>query len=329
MATVKSQWVLAQLAVHLPAGRVLCLNADDVPGLLPGVRPDVRPLVFSTRKEVWLPRTLPDVAAAVIGWSPSKDLMTMQLAMLAETLAVGTPVLAYGPGDSGIASARRLMSDNYDRIEKIAFGSHAQLWRADLAQARPARGLKAWEQNTTVEAGDQVFRLVSLPGVFSYRELDEGTRLLLDTIPLLPARARVHDFGCGCGVIGAWLKLRQPTLDLTLSDVDALAFAATKATLAANRILGTPVHLAAGLAPIPGPLDVIVSNPPFHQGQQTDRSVVTELITTAPHKLRKNGRLILVANRFLPYKAEMERHIGPTAVLADNKQFWVLDAKRA
>lgn len=329
MTTVKSHWVLAQLAVHLPAGRVLCLNADDLPHLLPTVRPDVRPLVFSTRKEVWLPRTLPEVTAAVLGWSPSKELVTMQLAMLAETLAVGTSVLAYGPGDSGIASAKRLMSENYTRIEKIAFGSHAQLWRADLAQARPARGLKAWEKQTTVEAGGDVFRLVSLPGVFSHGELDEGTRLLLDTLPPLPPQARVHDFGCGCGVIGAWLKLRQPTLTLSLSDVDALAFAATKATLAANRILGAPVHLAAGLAPIPGPLDVIVSNPPFHQGQQTDRTIVTELITTAPKKLRKGGRLILVANRFLPYKTEMERHVGPTTVLADNKQFWVLDARRA
>jgi 16S rRNA (guanine1207-N2)-methyltransferase len=176
-----------------------------------------------------------------------------------------------------------------------------------------------------VEVANIALRLVTLPGVFSHGELDEGTRFLLENMPLLPPKARVHDFGCGCGIIGTWLKLRQPTLDLTLSDVDALAFASAKATLASNRLLGVPVHLAEGLAPIPGPLDIIVSNPPFHQGQRTDRSVVTELITTARKKLRRGGKLIVVANRFLPYKADMEQQIGPTRILADSPQFWVLE----
>ena len=90
-----------------------------------------------------------------------------------------------------------------------------------------------------------------------------------------------------------------------------------------------PVHLASGLAPIPAPLDVIVSNPPFHLGQRTDNSVVTELFTTAPKKLSPGGKLIVVANRFLPYKAEMERFVGKTKIIAETKQFWVLEATRA
>ena len=323
--TVKSKWVLTQLAAHLPAGRVLCINAEELPRTLPSVRNDIQTLAFSTRKEAWLPKRLPDVTAAVLGWSPSKELVKMQLAMLAEKLDAGTQLLTYGPGETGIASSKRLLADNYSHIEKIAFGSHAQLWRAELATEKPERGLGAWESRFVVEVANIALRLVTLPGVFSHGELDEGTRFLLENMPLLPPKARVHDFGCGCGIIGTWLKLRQPTLDLTLSDVDALAFASAKATLASNRLLGVPVHLAEGLAPIPGPLDIIVSNPPFHQGQRTDRSVVTELITTARKKLRRGGKLIVVANRFLPYKADMEQQIGPTRILADSPQFWVLE----
>ena len=328
MAEVKSKWVLAQLEVHLPAGRALCLNADDVPRLLPAVRDDVTPLVFTTRKSVWLPPSLPDISSVVLGWSPAKELVRMQLAMLAEVMEAGMPVFAYGPGDSGIASAARLMADNYTRVSKIAFGSHAQLWRGELACPRPARGIHAWEKAFTLEIAGQTMRLVTLPGVFSHGELDEGTRLLLDSMPLLPKRARVLDFGCGCGVIGAWLKVRQPDISLDLTDVNALAYHATKCTLAANKITGAVVHLEEGLAPVSGQYDVIVSNPPFHKGRKTDQSVVDELFRAASGKLASGGRLIVVANRFLPYRGEMMAQIGATRVLAETRQFWVLEATK-
>lgn len=329
MSSPDFRWLLAQATAKLPAGNVLFIEAPELASAVQVERDDITPINFTTRREAWLRADLPDLTGVMLGWSPAKEQVRMQLAMIAEVVPVGTPVWIFGHGRSGITSAPTLLGEYYEKAQKVAYGGHAELWYARLAEARPAQGPAAWEKRIVVEVAGQELVLISLPGVFSHGEVDDGTRLLLEHLPLLPPQARVHDFGCGCGIVTAWLKRRQSELVVSGSDINALAHEAAKATMKANRLTGVVLHVAKGLAPIPGPLDVIVSNPPFHTGQKTDYSIAEELLASARDKLSPGGALYIVGNRFLPYRELMTQAIGPTEVLAETRQFWVLRAVKA
>jgi len=320
------RWLMAQAVAKLPAGKVLFIDADEVAARITAERPDIVPVVFTTLKDPWIKAVPSGVAGVMMGWSHHKEQVRMQLAMLTETLPVGTRLWLVGAGRSGVASAPKLLGSFWKNVQKVAYGGHSELWFAELVEQAPARGIDAWQHRVVVEVAGQELVLISLPGVFSHGEVDDGTRLLLENMPQLPKGARVHDFGCGCGIIATWLKLRQPDLAVTASDINALAYAAAKATLKANGITDVAVHVAAGLKPLPGELDVIVSNPPFHTGQKIDRGIVDDLLLHAKAKLSKGGSMYVVANRFLPYRDSMAAMIGPTKVLAETPQFWVLKA---
>lgn len=317
--------LLSYEALRLPAGHILCVELDELASALPSLRKDVTVTSFSTRRLPWLKPDLAPVKAVVMGFSPAKELVKMQLAMLAEFVAPQTPLWLFGQGQTGIASAPKLLSPDWSHVEKVAYGGHAELWRAQLEYPHPKSGLSAWEKRFVADIAGETFRVITLPGVFSHGEVDDGTKLLLSHVPLLPKNARVLDFGCGCGIISTFLKLRQPDLDVHGSDISALALAASKATLKANAIQAT-LHLEGEIGMLPGKFAAIVSNPPFHVGQKVELSTARSLISGAKSKLEKGGRLILVANRFLPYRAAMEAVFGQARILAETPQFWVLDS---
>ena len=66
------------------------------------------------------------------------------------------------------------------------------------------------------------------PGVFAAKRIDEGTALLIGVLPPLRADARVLDYGCGSGVIGASAAARAPAIALDLLDNDSVALEAAR-----------------------------------------------------------------------------------------------------
>jgi len=78
----------------------------------------------------------------------------------------------------------------------------------------------------------------------------------------LPRGARVADVGTGSGAIALALKAERPDLAVVATDVSADALEVARANA---RRLGLEVELVEGdlLAPVAGPLDAVVSNPPY------------------------------------------------------------------
>ena len=70
--------------------------------------------------------------------------------------------------------------------------------------------------------------------------------------------------------------------------------------------------------------DLIISNPPFHQGFDTSREITQRIIAGASDALKPGGQLILVANGFLPYEALMQERLSGVRSLAEDTQFKVL-----
>lgn len=183
-------------------------------------------------------------------------------------------------------------------------------------------------QSFDVTVQGQVYAVRTRPGVFSWRGLDPGTAMLLDNLEVR-ATDEVLDVGAGCGIIGLHAARRAGTERVTLVDVDLLATESAAETLRANAMEGVEVLLGDGVAAVAdAEFSLVVSNPPFHSGHAMEGAMVQALIDEAYQVLRPRGRLVLVANRFLPHNRSMERVFGSVETLAQNARFHVLSATK-
>lgn len=122
-------------------------------------------------------------------------------------------------------------------------------------------------QTTTLM--NQSLTLHSTWGLFSPREIDEGTRLLMGFLDAPEPGQTIVDLGCGYGPIGLALAKAQPEAEVILLDKDfvACAFAASNAKL--NHLGNVVVKPSNGLDALRGQhVDRIVSNVPAKVGKE-------------------------------------------------------------
>jgi len=123
-------------------------------------------------------------------------------------------------------------------------------------------------------------------------------------------------------VLSGWLASPSPKVRLTLCDVSAPAVEASRATLAANGFEGE-VFASNVFSEVTGRYDMIISNPPFHDGLQTSLEAAQTLIRGAVRHLNSGGELRIVANAFLPYPQVLDETFGFHEVLAQTGRFKV------
>jgi 16S rRNA (guanine1207-N2)-methyltransferase len=175
------------------------------------------------------------------------------------------------------------------------------------------------------EARGERFHLRSLPGIFAYDRIDEGTRLLLDAIDV-PAGAHVLDIGCGYGIIGL-LAARLGAAGADLVDVNLFAVAAAAENITANGISGARALVSDGVPEQAlARYDMVVTNPPFHTGKATNYDITPALIAGARRALKPGGALFLVANRFLAYEHELRPAFARVGCVAENRSYRVWHA---
>lgn len=168
--------------------------------------------------------------------------------------------------------------------------------------------------------------LVSYGAAFAAGRLDAGTRLLAAHLP--PGPGQAYDAGCGTGVLAA--RLARAGWDVTASDVSHAAVLSTAATAAANNLAGRlRVAWRDGVDAEPSTLDLVVSNPPFHQGAAKDSSAAFAIIADAGRALRPGGELWLVYNAHLPYLPFARERVGPTQVVARDRSYLVTRSTRS
>ncbi|MCK3658803.1 16S rRNA methyltransferase [Pasteurellaceae bacterium Pebbles2] len=263
-------------------------------------------------------------------WTKNKQEVQFQLMQLLANAQANQEILIVGENRSGVRSAEKMLAE-FGEIGKIDSARRCGLYHFQLQkQAENAPHFCAefdlnryWKSYQNPKLGE--LKIYSLPGVFSAAELDQGTDLLLSTIDD-NIRGRVLDLGCGAGVIGAFIQQKNPTTTLLMCDIHAMAIASAQRTLSENKLAGTVVASDV-FSHIDGKFDLIISNPPFHDGIDTAYRAVTQLIEQAKSKLNKGGELRIVANRFLPYPDLLDVHFNQHQVLAQTGKFSVYSVR--
>ncbi|PWC17787.1 16S rRNA (guanine(1207)-N(2))-methyltransferase RsmC [Brenneria corticis] len=259
-----------------------------------------------------------DCDTLIYYWPKSKQEAEFQLFNLLSLLPVGCEIFVVGENRSGVRSAENMLAD-VAPLTKIDSARRCGLYHGRI-EKQTAFDLAEWWDEYVIDG----VTVKALPGVFSRDGLDPGSQLLLSTFePHM--KGKVLDIACGAGVLAAVLAKRSPKIRLTLSDVSAGALASSRATLAANQLEGE-VIASNVYSEINGRFDLIVSNPPFHDGLQTSLQAVEMLIRGAVAHLPIGGQLRIVANAFLPYPALLDAAFGSHEVLAQTGRFKVYQA---
>lgn len=234
-------------------------------------------------------------------------------ALIAQAAAVTDgPVIVDGAKEDGIESILRSCRERAEVSAPVS-KAHGKLFWFPAAP-----GFEDWAAGPPQEiAGGYL----TAPGVFSADSVDPASKLLAD---LLPAEigASVADLGGGWGYLSA-RALERPGIEiLHLVEADHAALACARRNVADAR-LRLYWEDATRWRP-DEKLDAVITNPPFHIGRKPDPVLGRAFAQAAAAMLKPRGQLFLVANRHLPYEAELARHFAEFREIGGDARFKVL-----
>lgn len=262
----------------------------------------------------------------IMPFPKSKAELNFTLAMINASLIQDAQIFIVGENKGGIKSVNKLAKDTLANITKIDSARHCSLFRGISKAEEKPFVIDDWLLHYSVNVAGQQLEITSLPGVFSQKELDVGTKLLLETLPRGLSGSTL-DFGCGAGVIATFIGLTTTkNIKLTLADVSALALYSAKRTLSLNGLTGQLVATNS-LSHISGKFDVIVSNPPFHTGIKTHYVATETFLSAIKRHMASSAQLFVVANSFLKYQPIIDTSIARSQRLAKSNGFTIYHAK--
>ncbi len=241
------------------------------------------------------------------------------LALALRALRPGGQLDVMAPKDKGGSRLRKELEGFGLEVAETAKAHHRR-----CVVARPDAALQGLEAAVSAGAPRRVPGLEawSQPGIFAWDRIDPGSALLAQVLPQMNGTG--VDLGCGYGVL-ATVVLRSPTVaSLRLVDLDRRAVEAARRNVEDARASfeWADVRTLADT----GELDFAVSNPPFHDGGAEDKRLGQAFIRKSAGLLKKGGVLWLVANRHLPYEAELNAAFRRVRMVADAGGYKVFEA---
>ena len=258
---------------------------------------------------------------------------------LTETIAVLQPfvstIIVIGRSDAMSRGVNKELARGFGRVDvSPGVGKHRM-----IIGSRPLSSPSLLEfprRGVISRRGVGEFEVRAHGACFSGTKSDEGSALLIDSLLELlddEAPESVLDLGCGNGwLLTAATRASGANTGLGI-DVSKAAVASARATAEAN---GVDVDAILGDAADPeepalaglGEFDLILLNPPFHQGTAIETETAAALMATAAKHLAPGGQVLTVFNSHLRYRGRLESIIGPSRQLARNKKFTVIASRR-
>ncbi|KQY40545.1 class I SAM-dependent methyltransferase [Rhizobium sp. Root483D2] len=247
-----------------------------------------------------------------------------RIAEALKRVKVGGLIVVAGGKDDGIQSLRK-------RVNQLGWGGDS---------LPKYHGIAFWFGRPE-DAGDVIAkfskkpvrvegRFDAAPGMFSHERIDAGSELLASRLPD-DFKGHAADFGAGWGYLSVMLAEKAPNLKgIDLFEADYHSLEAARANLKAN-CPNVPTRFFwqdLTSEETRDKYDLIVMNPPFHETQAADPALGAAMIKAAAKALKIGGRLMLVANRGLPYETVMPETFKEWGETCRNARFKVLWGKR-
>jgi len=184
---------------------------------------------------------------------------------------------------------------------------------------------KSNEREFQVEVLGKKFKFITDIGVFSKGELDDASRLLIETFNSLDLPGDVLDVGCGYGAIGISLASNRQNDQVHLIDVNHRALDLARRNAELNAIAHVTIYESFCYQNVSTKFTNIVSNPPIRAGKK----VVHQILEEAPLYLEVRGSLTIVIGKqhgAASAQKKMLEVFGNVQMLARKKGFWILQS---
>ena len=169
--------------------------------------------------------------------------------------------------------------------------------------------------------------LLSKVGIFGWNKVDEGSKFLIDTVPIYLSRFNqppetLLDLGCGYGYLSVCAS-RFNFKRIIATDNNAGALIATERNLARIKIEHEVIGDDAGES-IKENFDSIWSNPPFHSGFSLSTTVLNKFLKSSKNLLTPSGKCLFVVNKFIPIEKLASHYFSTIEILNKNNTFKVV-----
>lgn len=201
-----------------------------------------------------------------------------------------------------------------------------QLKLAEFSPGTLDEALDDRDYGSTMVIGEQrQLQLFSKPGQYGWNKIDKGSELLIDAFAEHVAQtqppASVLDLGCGYGYLSvmAWALGSKR---IVATDNNAAALASCRYNFRHHDIEGEVIadDCASG---IHHQYDVVLCNPPFHKGFETEQDLTEKFLRSARNHLKNDGMAFVVVNQFIPVETIAPAFFKSTEIVYRDKSFKV------
>jgi len=258
-----------------------------------------------------------------------REALDMSLQAVLSRVEPGGQLFVYGANDEGVRSLEPRLAEWLEDVLTLATRRHSRVWAGRVPAESPGirEELRDWEETVSLDVPGGSLSLISAPGLFAHGRLDAGTRLLLEALasmPKLKPGGTVLDYGCGAGTVTLAMARDDRRASFHGVDRDALAI-----HMAERNAPDAHWHLGDGWSAVPPEIvfDLVVSNPPLHQGKDQELGQLAALVEGSTRRLARRGRLVLVTQRPLPLGPMLNERFADVGIARENRSYRVWTAR--
>jgi 16S rRNA (guanine1207-N2)-methyltransferase len=174
----------------------------------------------------------------------------------------------------------------------------------------------------------------SKPGLFGWNKVDLGSELLVNHLDKLPlteiAPHNCLDLGCGYGYITLAASKNRHCHSIkswTMTDNNAAAIIAAEKNIMAAGLNGKVIPDNCAIS-INETFDLILCNPPFHQGFNPDADLTEKFLRETKRLLSKKGIAFFVINQFVPLETKAEKYFSRIQLLHKEAGFKLISLQK-
>ena len=185
---------------------------------------------------------------------------------------------------------------------------------------------KKYAQIRPIANSDSELIYHTKPGVFGWNKIDQGSLLLIEHLKSLYDEKmpphKILDIGCGYGYLSINCALIFNSF-ITACDNNAAAVDTCRANFNFHNIDGAVIatNCTDGIA---DHYDLIVCNPPFHNGFGVESDLTDRFLQGAKQRLAKGGIAVFVVNLHIPLERKAKSSFQQIETIANNQHFKVI-----